>query len=394
MGLVVLFPVLNRRMLANARHVLVGQNHKLLVGGRLQEELVAALVQHTTQGLRGLNRLAANLKIQAIGKERLELHARQATFGQQRAMLLNARNGMSRSMHAAEHHGLAAQSTALGAADVEHVAQLRQLGQGDVAFVGRQRIGQAGTIHKQRNLALLAHRMNRRELGLGVQRAVFGRQTHVHGTREHRVLVALVLVKHLDVVFEIIGVHLALVTGDGEHLVAAKLDGACLMASNVAGLGGNDALVRSEQHIDHRRVGLRAAHQQEHIRVRRLAGLADKLLGTLGVRVGTVAGLRLHIGIDERLQHRRVCAVGIVVVEREHGNPLLPGIGQMIQVALIVRRADRQCARQGTQVPTPGQSRSSHRSKNARRSRCGQRRRVLRPQPRPKRPRGGATAFP
>ena len=103
----------------------------------------------------------------------------------------------------------------------------------------------------------------------------------------------------------------------------------------MAGLGGNNALVRSEQHIDHRRVGLRAAHQQEHIRVRRLAGLADKLLGTLGVRVGAVAGLRLHIGIDERLQHRRVCAVGIIVVEREHGNPLLPGIGQMIQVELL-----------------------------------------------------------
>ena len=35
--------------------------------------------------------------------------------------------------------------------------------------------GQAGAIHKQRNLALLAHRVNRRELGLGVQRAVLGR---------------------------------------------------------------------------------------------------------------------------------------------------------------------------------------------------------------------------
>ena len=207
-------------------------------------------------------------------------------------------------------------------------------------------------------------------------------------------LVALVLVKHLDVVFEIIGVHLALVAGDGEHLVAAKLDGARLVAGDVAGLGGNDALVRREQHVDHRRVGLRAAHQQEHIRIRCLAGLADELLGMLGMRVGTVAGLRLHIGIDERLQHRRVRTVGIVVVKREHDNPLLPGIGQMIQVALIVRRTDRQCARQDTRVPAPGQSRSSHRSKNAHRSRCGQRRRVLRPQPRPKKPRGGATAFP
>lgn len=81
-------------MLANAGHVLVGQNHELLVGRRLQEELVAALVQHATKRLSGLNRLVTNLKIQAIGKERLKLHARQATLGQQRTVLLNARNGM------------------------------------------------------------------------------------------------------------------------------------------------------------------------------------------------------------------------------------------------------------------------------------------------------------
>ena len=162
-------------MLANARHVLVGQNHKLLVCGRLQKELVAALVQHTTQRLSRLDRLSTNLKIQAVGKECLKLHARQAALGQQRAVLLNARNGMCRGVHAAEHHSLAAERAALGAADVEHVAQLRQPGQGNVALIGRQRIGQASTVHKQRNLALLAYRMNRRELGLRVQRAVLGR---------------------------------------------------------------------------------------------------------------------------------------------------------------------------------------------------------------------------
>ena len=162
-------------MLANARHVLVGQNHKLLVCGRLQKELVAALVQHATQRLSRLDRLSTNLKIQAVGKECLKLHARQAALGQQRAVLLNARNGMCRGVHAAEHHSLAAERATLGAADVEHVAQLRQPGQGNVALIGRQRIGQASTVHKQRNLALLAYRMNRRELGLRVQRAVLGR---------------------------------------------------------------------------------------------------------------------------------------------------------------------------------------------------------------------------
>ena len=279
-------------------------------------------MQHSTKRLSRLDRLATNLKIQAVGKERLKLHTRQAAFGEQCAMLLNTRNGMRRSVHAAKHHGLAAQSAALGATDVEHVAQLRQLGQGNVAPIGRQRIGQARTIHKQRNLALLAHRMNRRELGLGVQRAVLGRHAHIHGARKHRVFVALVFVEHLDIVLEILGMHLALVAGDGEHLVAAKLDGARLVAGNVAGLGGNHALVRRKQHVNHRRVGLRAAHQQKYVGIGSLTGLANKLLGTLGVCIGTVAGLRLHIGVDERLQHCRMCAVGIVIVEREHDNPL------------------------------------------------------------------------
>ena len=116
--------------------------------------------------------------------------------------------------------------------------------------------------------------------------------------------------------------HLALVAGDGEHLVAAKLDGARLVASDVASLGSNDALVGRKQHINHRRVGLRAAHQKKHVGIGGLAGLANKLLGTLGVHIGTIAGLRLHVGVDERLQHCRMCAVGIVVVKREHGNPL------------------------------------------------------------------------
>ena len=116
--------------------------------------------------------------------------------------------------------------------------------------------------------------------------------------------------------------HLALVAGDGEYLVAAKLDGARLVAGDVAGLGSNDTLVGRKQHVDHRRVGLRAAHQKKHVGIGGLAGLANKLLGTLGMCIGAVAGLRFHVGIDERLQHRRVCAVGIIVVKREHGNPL------------------------------------------------------------------------
>ena len=135
-------------------------------------------------------------------------------------------------------------------------------------------------------------------------------------------LVALVFVEHLDIVLEVLGMHLALVAGDGEHLVAAKLDSARLVTGDVASLSSNDALVGRKQHVDHRRVGLRAAHQKKHVGIRGLAGLANKLLGALGVRIGTVAGLRLHVGVDERLQHCRMCAVGIVVVKREHGNPL------------------------------------------------------------------------
>ena len=116
--------------------------------------------------------------------------------------------------------------------------------------------------------------------------------------------------------------HLALVAGNGKHLVAAKLDGTRLVAGNVAGLGCNDALVGRKQHVNHRRVGLCAAHQEKYVGIGSLTGLTDEPLGTLGVCIGAVAGLRLHISVDERLQHCRMCAVGIVVVKREHGNPL------------------------------------------------------------------------
>ena len=150
--------------------------------------------------------------------------------------------------------------------------------------------------------------------------------------------------------------HLALVAGDGEHLWPPTR-WRRLVAGDVASLGSNDALVGRKQHVDHRRVGLRAAHQKKnYVGIGGLTGLTDKLLGTLGVRIGTVAGLRLHIGVDERLQHCRMCAVGIIVVKRGAWQSSLTGYRPDDSNGAIVRRWDRQCARQGTQVPVRGKT--------------------------------------
>ena len=321
MGVVVLLPVLDRHVLTDASEVVIVQDHELLVGRRLEEELVAFLMQHAAQSMCGIDRIAADLEIQAVGHERLELHADETPLGKKRPVLLDARNGMRRSIARWKHHCLAAERTDLGAADIEDIAQLRKLRQRDVALIGREGVTQTRTVHEQRNIMLVRDLVNRGELVARVERAVLGGHAHIDGTGEHHVFAALVFIEDLDIVFQIISTHLALVAGNGEHLVPAELDGTGLVAGDVARLGCDDALVGCEQHVDHACVGLRAAHQQEHVGLGRTARLADELLRMFAMYIGSVAGQRLHIGIDECLKHHRVRTVAVIVIESEHVGP-------------------------------------------------------------------------
>ena len=89
---------------------------------------------------------------------------------------------------AREHHGLAAECPALGAADVEGVAEARDVSQGDVGIAGGQAVGEARTVQVQRNLVTVAQGRELFQLGQRVQGAQLGGVRDEHHAREHHVL--------------------------------------------------------------------------------------------------------------------------------------------------------------------------------------------------------------
>ncbi len=74
-----------------------------------------------------------------------------------------------------------------------------------------------------------------------------------------------------------------------EHLVASRLDGTRLVHADVPRGCSNNALVRGEKCGNRDPVDLRAANEEENVRIGRVACLADELARTLAVLVQSVA---------------------------------------------------------------------------------------------------------
>ena len=117
----------------------------------------------------------ADAEIQVVRKQRVELQAEQAALGQQRAVLFGNGGEISRHVVLCKDCGLAEQRADLRAADVEHVAQLGQLRQGDVTLRTHQTVAEARAVEEERQIECLAHGGNALQLVFRVKRAVFGR---------------------------------------------------------------------------------------------------------------------------------------------------------------------------------------------------------------------------
>ena len=143
----------------------------------------------------------------------------------------------------------------------------------------------------------------------------------------HHVLMGLVGVEGAQVGGHVGGLQLAIVLGQGDHLVARRLDGARLVHRDVPGVGCDHAFVAGEQRRDDHGVGLRAAHEEEHVGGVVGAGGADALCSARAEPVGTVARSRLQVGGGQGFKDTRMRAGGIVVLEGNHGAPRDGGKG-------------------------------------------------------------------
>lgn len=104
----------------------------------------------------------------------------------------------------------------------------------------------------------------------------------------------------------------------GEHLMSESLHGSCFVDIDVGRVGGDDALARSEQCVDHRGVGLCAADEKVNLSVTHLTGVSDLLLGQLTVGVVAVAAGLLVVGVDETVQDFGLHSIVIIAFKRNH----------------------------------------------------------------------------
>ena len=88
--------------------------------------------------------------------------------------------------------GFTEQGAYLGAADVENIAQARQLRQCQVAGIAGEAVAQTGAVNEQRQTAFFAHIVQLRQLRFCIQGAALGGEGDIHHPRHDHVLMALI----------------------------------------------------------------------------------------------------------------------------------------------------------------------------------------------------------
>ena len=225
---------------------------------------------------------------------------------------------------------LAHDGAALGAADIEHIAQVGKLRQGDVRLGAHQAVAHARAVDVQRDAALAAGVAQVGQFGLGVQAADLGREGDVNHARLDSVLAHGVGGVRAAVLSDLVTGNLAVHAGNRQHLVAGGLNRAGLVAGDVSVVRRQHALVRLENRRDGDKVGLGAAYQKMHVGVLPAAGAANLCPRAVAVVVGAVAGQLLHVGLHHSFQNLRVSALQIIAVKVNHCC-ILPaqGVGTM-----------------------------------------------------------------
>ena len=113
---------------AQAFHLFVVDDYKLLVGGGVNEELIAFLLEDGFHPHGHLDGVFGEAEIEIVCEEGIELEADEGTLGDDGAVLLLDREEMLVGLAVGEDNGLATEGTDLRAADVEHVTVAGQIG--------------------------------------------------------------------------------------------------------------------------------------------------------------------------------------------------------------------------------------------------------------------------
>ena len=103
----------------------VGDDDKLLVGGRVEVEREACRAQDVLQLFRHVDGMGGDLQVEVVGEQGIELDACQPPLGKQGSVLFDDTEETAGGSTTGEDNGFAAEGTDLGAADVEGIAVTR-----------------------------------------------------------------------------------------------------------------------------------------------------------------------------------------------------------------------------------------------------------------------------
>ena len=325
MAAVQLLPVGKAEFAHEIVRLLALKNGKLLVRVRFAVKGHALGLECLADAPRVRQSAVANARVKAAGEQRVELKAQQPPFGEQGAALLHQGAKVRLEGVVANHHGFAKQRPAFGAANVEHVAQPGQVRQRDVADLRVQRVAQPRAIHEQRQPVLAAGLGDGLQFGLGIRRAQLAGVRDVDHARLHQVLLRRVCLVVARVFMHLPRGELAVGAAQGQHLVAARFNGAGFVRGHMPGFGGDHALPGPQDAGDDGGVGLCAAHQKVHIGPLVVHGGADFFARAFAIRVQPVACGLLQIGSRQPFHDGRMASGQVVIPKKRHGFPCKKG---------------------------------------------------------------------
>ena len=321
-GGVVGFPDVEADLGGEGFHVVILQDHKLLVGRGFEEEGDAFFLEDGDHVLGAVDGVRGDAAVEVVCEEGVELDAEEAALREEGAMLLDGGEEMLRGLFR-DDDGFAAEGADLGSADVEDVAQAGEVRQGKVAGGAGQGVAQAGAVDEQGQSILVRNFLQASQFSARVDGSVLRGQGDVHQARPNHVVLVRIRVAGGEKGLQLADIHLPVMLGEGQYLMSGVLDGTRLMDGDMAGLHRDGALIVCEHGGDDGGVGLRTAHEEVHLALRAVAGLQDFPLSALGIRVVAVAVQLLEIGLDEPLENLGVRTLGIIASEKEHNSLFL-----------------------------------------------------------------------
>ena len=134
----------------------VGQDKELLVGGGVDEWLIAAALKERTQTKGQSYAMTANAEVEVIREEGAELNAEHASLGEHGAVGFLQGKEAGQKFGARTHDGFTAEGPHLRAADIEHIGQPVDVLQCHIRIAGRQAVAQSCAVQEQLHAVFMA----------------------------------------------------------------------------------------------------------------------------------------------------------------------------------------------------------------------------------------------